>query len=170
MSKPDEAASDIERSCNPLWWSIVCCCPGLVGAALIWYVLPNFGAGLGPATVYLRWAATALLAVQVILAPFIGGFQFRIDPGGFTVTLGLLAIPIKRLPWSDVTSVSSVQGLKVLEAFRGFGWRINPASATTGYVLSNGPALCLATRNWTYLCSVDGAEALAAAAKRHLPT
>lgn len=159
----------MERGCNPIWWSVACCVPGVLSAGIIYYVIPNHAGTLGENLPYLRWCAWALGAVQAILLPFIGGYTFRVDASGITVMLGLLAIPIKQIPFADVTSVKAIQNLRVGEAFRGFGWRVNSRSSTTGYVLADGPAFCVATRDWSYIASCPDAAALAAECQRHVP-
>jgi len=155
-----------EQSSNPLWFSLSCCLPGAMAAALYGYVLPHYAAELGPGVKPLGWVVYALVGVQALLVPFIGGYLVRLDTDGVTVMLGLLGLPIKRVAWKDISSVNLIQYLNVLEAFRGYGWRVNRMSSTTGYVLGSGPAFCFVSAGWNYVFSTGRAAEMVERAKQ----
>jgi len=136
--------------------------PVLVGALLI--VGSRTGGTPPPQLVgFLTWP---MVGVQFLLLPFVGGFAFRVDSSGVTVMLGLLRIPIKRLPWSSIESIAVVPDIRPLDDFRGYGWRTNPATRKTAYILSSGDAVQVASGGWNYLLIMPNPNDFAAAAVR----
>jgi hypothetical protein len=155
----------VEQRSNPWWWN-----PLLVVSAAIsigvfvlgWIVVPPGSAGdfARMAILYFALPLELLIMLPVVVC-FFGGYRYVARREGVTVRLGLIGIPLKRIPLSALTGVSVIRDFSPLTEFMGYGWRINPKSRLTGYCLCSGDAVKLETGNWSYILVMDSADEFA---------